>query len=165
MPILQQLTPEQFRKQLAGLTDVRDSGVLSSEGMREHGTNLAVAMAVAFNRRKLDVKTLWTRIDSAIQAGITAANGADIHALIDATCGHVLASPNAVVSDEFAALIGPLFDLDDDEAYALVKYLSRSRYTVIVFAKRAWEERKELRAAANRITEEQVAHAEPEVSE
>lgn len=107
-----------------------------------------------FNRRMMDAKLLWTRIDSAIQTGITAANGADIHALINSSCEHVMASPNAVLSAEFSGLVGPILDMDEDEAYAFVKHLAKSRYTLIAFTKKAWEERKELRAVAARIEQE-----------
>ena len=154
MPTLIELTPVEFRQQLAGLRDERGTAAFSTEAFREHATNLGVGLAMVFNRRSLDAKTLWTRIDSAIQAGITAANGADIHALINTACEHVMASPNAVLSDDWGGLIGPILDMDEDEAYAFVKHLAKSRYTLIAFAKKAWEERKELRAAAAKIEQE-----------
>lgn len=154
MPTLQALTPEQFRKELAGLTDHRSSAVFSTDSFRDHATNLAVALGIVFNRKSLDAKTLWTRIDSAIQTGITAANGADLHALLNAACEHVVASPNAVVSPEFEGLVMPILSMDEDEAYAFVRHLAKSRYTIVAFAKRAWDERKDLRAAVARIEKE-----------
>lgn len=154
MPTLKALTPDLFRKQLAGLHDVRASAAFSPEAFRDHATNLAVLLAIVFNRRKLDAKTLWTRIDSAIQCGVTAANGADIHALINAACEHVQAAPNAVVSEEWGLLAGGLFRLDDDEAYAFVRHLEKSRFTLIAFAKQAWEQRKEWREAASKLEKE-----------
>jgi hypothetical protein len=154
MPTLERLTPEQFRQQLAGLRDERGSAAFSIDAFREHATNLGVALALVFNRKSLNPVTLWTRIDSAIQTGITAANGADIHALINTACEHVMASPNAVLSAEFGGLIGPILDMEDDEAYAFIRHLARSRYTLIAFTRKAWTDRKDLIAAAARIDKE-----------
>lgn len=159
MPTLQKLTPAEFRKQLAGLRDERGSAAFSTDAFRQHGVDFVVALALVFNRRELDVKTLWTRIDSAITTGITEANGNDTHRLIDAACGHVLASPNAVVSSEFQSLTSGIFAMDEDESYAFVRHLAKSRYTLIAFGRQAWEERKELRKAAEAFA------AESEVAE
>lgn len=154
MPILEKLTPEMFRQQLAGLRDERGSAAFSVDAFRDHATNLGVALALVFNRRSLAATTLWTRIDSAIQSGITTANGADIHSLINTACDHVMASPNAVLSDDFSRLVGPILAMDEDEAYGFIRHLARSRYTLIAFTKQAWEDRKELRTAAARIEKE-----------
>lgn len=121
-----------------------------------------MALALAFNRAKLDAKTLWTRIDSAIEAGVVAANGSDVQAMIDAACGHVFAPPNAVVSEEFVGLITPLLAMDDDAAYAFVRHLAASRFTVIVFGRQAWEERKELRKKAETLAAEAAEQEETE---
>lgn len=160
---LKRMTTEEFRQKLAGLKDDRASGALSSEGFRDIAVDFAVALCLAFNRRQLDPKTLWTRLDSAIQKGISDACGGDIHALINAACAHVLAPPNAMVSPEFEALIAPMLKLDEDESYAFVRYLAKSRYTLIVFARKAWEERKELKKAAQKIDHEN-AESESEVT-
>lgn len=159
VPTLQKLTPEAFRRHLAGLEDVRGSQAFSTDAFREHATNLGLALALCFNRRKLDPTSLWTRIYSATQVGITAANGGDIEALLNAACGHVLASPNAVVSDEYSRLTSPLLAIDDDAAYAFLRYLAKSGYTMIQSTKAAWGERKELQKALKRIEEEQKAEA------
>jgi hypothetical protein len=113
-----------------------------------------VALALVFNRRSLDPKTLWPRIDTAVQSGLTAANGADVGAFVNAACEHLLASPNAVVSPEFSELMAPIFSLDEDAAYAFLRHLAASRYTFISFGKEEWEARKELKKAASRIDSE-----------
>lgn len=154
MPGLKTLTPEKFRRQLAGLEDDRASQVFDRDSFSQHSCDLVVALALVFNRAKLDPKTLWTRIDSAIEAGLSAANGSDTQALIDAACAHVMAAPNAVVSEEFATRIKPILELDDDAAYAFFRHLAGSRYTVIVFGQQAWEERKELRKTAEALAAE-----------
>lgn len=133
---------------------MRASGAFSPDAFREHSVNLLVGLAIVFNRKSLDAKTLWTRLDSAVQAGVTAANGGDTHALVNAACEHVMATANGMTSAEFGNLVGPILDLDEDEAYAFLRHLAKSRFTAIAFAKRAWDDRKELRQAASRITEE-----------
>lgn len=164
MSTLQVLTAEEFRRQLAGLEDVRGTAAFSTEAFREHATNFVVALALAFNRRALDATTLWTRIDSAIKRGVTAAQGGDVDALISSALSHVKASPNAVVSPEFAAMTDAIRALDEDAVYCFLRYLSDHAYTAIIAGKAAWETRKELRKALKAI-ETADAAGESEVTE
>lgn len=154
MNSLEALTPDLFRKKLAGLTDDRGQVAFSNDSFRPLAIDLTVALALAFNRNKLDTLTLWTRIDSALGCGVSAANGGDVYALVDAACGHVHASPNAIVSAEFVGLAKPVMDLDEDAAYGFVKYLSKSRFTVIALARQSWEERRELIKRSKELAKE-----------
>lgn len=159
MPVLRKVSAAEFRRELAGLLDKRDSGAFSDDKMQQLAIDLYVALAVLFNRRKLDAKTIWTRLDSAVQRGCSAANGGDVTALVNACCQHVMAAANGMVAPEVQGLLFPILQMDSDAAYAFVRFVEQRRFTLLAFAQKAWGERKELLKIAREIERAQEEEA------
>lgn len=147
--LLPRLSPESFRRMLAGLADdTSEPGWL--EDFREAGARLALIMARFYDRTKLEPIKLWERIGSGIAAACEQVDDGDLDRLISICLDHVCASHSAVAADqEFAPVIQTLSERDESWRLQLVRYLKTHSYTILIHGRKLWEERKEVRLEAN----------------
>lgn len=137
------LDAQEFRRRLAGLEDVEASGAFSPDDFRDIASDFVCALAVVFNRKDLDAKTLWSRIGSAIETGIVEAQGGDIDRFENHCLSHILAPISIVAaSDAYGQYTEPMRRMDEDARVAFIRYLSKHLYPAVVFGRRKWEERK-----------------------
>lgn len=120
------------------------SGAFSPDDFREHAANFVCALALVFNRKELDPKTkLWSRIGSAIESGLTEAQGGDLDRFENHCLEHILAPISMVAASEsYASYTACVRALDEDGRVAFVHYLSNHLYPAIIFGREKWEERK-----------------------
>lgn len=140
---LNKLDAEEFRRRLAGLEDVEASGAFSPEDFREIAADFVCALAVVFNRRELEPKTLWSRIGSAIESGIVEAQGGDLERFENHCLSHIKAQIAVVAASEaYGEYTADLRKMDADAKVGFVRYLSTHLYPATIFGRQRWEERK-----------------------
>jgi len=134
------LDAAEFRRQLAGLSDIGSGEDQSGKYYRELSAEFVLLLAIAFNRQELDATTLWTRIESGIQKGLAEANGTDVERLVSSCLSHVMANVNVVVANERALEIQhKIYDLDEAARLSLCAYLAKHRYTALTLGRDLWE--------------------------
>lgn len=132
----------EYRRQLAGLSDQQASSAAVSDAS-EDASDLVLLLAICFNRKLLDAKTLWTRIESAITKAIHEVEPSDTEAFVSTCLEHVKADANVAACQVDSVRIQKhLYDLDAPDRLALVQYLSDHRFPVIMIGRSKWEERK-----------------------
>src|SRR3990167_5209566 len=99
MSAIQQLDAAEFRRRLAGLSDAGGGEDLIPEEYRDLASDYVLLLAICFNRDRLDAKTLWTRIDSAIERGLAECDGEDIERFVSVGMEHVFAYVNVVATN------------------------------------------------------------------
>lgn len=151
--MMEVLNAVEFRQRLAGLADVAGGQDELPDMFRDLASDYVLLLAMVFNRKRLDAKTIWTRIDSAIQSGLAECDGEDIERFCDVGFNHVQATPNVVACHGGALDIQQqLYSLDEESRVCFLQYLSRHRYPAIVFGRQKWEERKtELQRVADEL--------------
>jgi len=133
-----------FRRKLAGLCDATEGEEMNAEDYRELAGDFVLLLAICFNRKSLDAKTIWTRIDSAIQKGLADCDGEDISQFTNTCLEHVMASVNVVAAQEDCICIQTkLYGLEKQQAVFLLQYLAKHRMPAIVWGRERWENRKE----------------------
>jgi hypothetical protein len=137
------LDAAEFRRRLAFQEDTQANADYSPELQREKAADFVCALALVFNRKVLDAKTLWSRIGSAVETGVVAARGGDLERFEHHCLCHVKASVSLVAaSEDYARLTARLRQLDDDGRLHFIRYLSEHLYPAVIFGRAKWEERK-----------------------
>ena len=143
--MIEELTPELFRQKLAGLIDEADGESDWAEEYREIASDFVLLLAIGFNRRELDAKTIWARIDGAIQKGLAECDGVDVDRLMSTCLDHVMASVNVVATQSRALEIqASIVAMPKERRAYFCQYLARHRYAAIVLGRQKWEAHKEL---------------------
>ncbi len=149
----------EFRRSLAGLSDTAGNQDANAVEYRELASDFVLLLAICFNRRQLEVTTLWNRIDSAIQKGLAECNGDDLDRFVSAALEHIIAPVGVVASQDDAIRIQEeLSGLGDDARLYFLQYLAKHRYPAIVMGRNKWQELKEQKAFAKQA--EQLAKSE-----
>lgn len=138
------LDAAEFRRKLAGLCDATEGESFNAEDYRELAGDVVFLLAICFNRKQLDAKTIWTRIDSAIQKGLSDCDGEDISQFINSCLEHVLANVNVVACQDDAVRIQTvLYGLEKEQSVFLLQYFAKHRMPAISWGVQKWNERKE----------------------
>ncbi len=139
---------DDFRRTLAGIVDPdRRMTAGDTAALRETAKRVVVALCLHFGR-ELDRKTLWSRIDSALQSACARVSDGDRERWLDLLLEHVRADP--VMAAACPYLLGVRAELmTPDEAHrkAFLRYVESRRYAVIAFGRAAWHEYKQANAA------------------
>lgn len=142
--MIENLDAELFRQKLAGLVDESDGESDWAEQYRDIASDFVLLLAIGFNRRQLEVTTLWERIDSAIQKGLAECDGVDVDRLMSTCLEHVLAPINIVAAQEKALEIqSAITHLPKERRAYFCQYLSKHRYAAIVLGREKWLQHKE----------------------
>jgi len=148
------LNAELFRQKLAGLVDEADGESDWAEQYREIASDFVLLLAIGFNRKELDAKTLWTRIDSAIQKGLAECDGIDVERLMSSCLSHVMAPINVVATQEKALEIqATITKLPKERRAYFCSYLAKHRYAAIVLGREKWESQKQVQKEARQLAE------------
>ena len=139
MPI-EKLDAGEFRRRLAGLSDVGAGEDQSPKLYRDMCSEFVLLLAIAFNRLELEALTLWTRIDSGIQKGLSECGGTDVERLVSVCLDHVKAEASRVVADDRCVEIqSKLYNLDDSARVAFIAYLAKHRFVALTLGRDLWE--------------------------
>lgn len=132
-----------FRAALAGLADPdRQLTTGDHASFRPKAARLVVALCLHFGR-DLDRKTLWSRIDSGLQAACAKVSDGDLDRWLDLLLEHVRADPaRAAACPQLTGLRADLIGPDEAHRRAFVRYVETRRYAVLAFGRAAWGEYK-----------------------
>lgn len=152
--MIEVLDADLFRQKLAGLVDEADGETDWSEQYRDISSDFVLLLAIGFNRRELEAKTLWSRIDSAIQKGLAECDGVDVDRLVSTCLGHVLAPINVVATQGKALSIqSTISNLPRERRAYFCQYLAKHRYSAIVLGREKWQSHKEIQKEVKQLAE------------
>lgn len=132
------------------------------EEHKRFATELCLMLATHFNRKSLEVVTLWSRIGSALATAAAKVQDGDLATLITLCLEHVKAHPGIFAADDIAVkLVAALAEKTPEWRQSFVRYIATRSYVVIIFARAKWEEVKADRSAMweNRRAEIEAAEA------
>lgn len=136
------LTPEVFRKKIAGLVDEsRDLSESDIEDMKSTAVRFVSILASLFGD-DLDRKTLWERIGSGISVGI-AKSGDDASHFANECLMHIKAAPGEVAAS--APMTSFMLQLDarpQSWHKQFLGYIHKHNYIIVMYARARWEEYK-----------------------
>lgn len=141
---------EDFRKALAGVADPdRKLSVGDSASFRPMAERVVVFLCRVFGDA-LDKKTLWTRIDSGLQAACAKVSDGDTEAWLCMLFDHVRGEVGTMSEDKQAELLGLLADLESRDAAhkkAFVRWVETRRVAVMAHGRAAWDRWKQTNRA------------------
>ena len=143
LAMIGELTTEQFRQKLAGLSDPQATVADDRRGeIKELCIRFAAELPALFGE-DLDRKTMWDRIGSGLQSAFAKTSGGDQEFFIQQVLTHVLASPSAaaanpVIGEILIALGG--WSLEDRQAW--LGYFNTHLIPLLVHARARWTARK-----------------------
>lgn len=162
---LQELDAAEFRRQLAGLSDQTRGEEFDNQTYKELATKLVLLLYIAFNSRKLDPKSIHSRIESAVNKGLADCDGEDVSQLIGTALKHVMANINTVTCQEdCVAIQQEIYSLETRQATCLIQYLGKHTMPAIAWANEQYKARKEEIAAQKAMLEIEEAKKEEVMS-
>ena len=158
---LKELDAAEFRRQLAGLSDQTGGEEFDTDAYKELSTKLVLLLYIAFNGRKLDAKTIHSRIESAINKGLADCDGEDISQFVNTALNHVMANINTVTSQpDCVDIQSELYELQPRQAVCLLQYLEKHTMPAIAWANQRYKSKKEEYAAQKAMLEIEQAKKE-----
>lgn len=141
-----------FRQKLAGLVDPDSSDDSDVGEMREEqkrlATELCLMLATHFNRKTLEVVTLWSRIGTALATASVKVQDGDMSRFCTLCLETVKAHPGIFAADENAhALVTNLIGKSPEWRQSFVRYIADRSYIVAILARAGWEDVKAERSA------------------
>jgi len=144
VPLIEGLTPEQFRQKLAGLLDPREQ---LTPQHRQEIKDLAikfVAVLPAVFGEGLDRLTMWEKIASALEVAFAKTAGADHEFFIEQVMKGILADrAKASANQQLAEVIATLEQWGTEQRHAWINYFGTHLVPVLVHARNQWTRRKE----------------------
>jgi hypothetical protein len=128
-------------------------------------TELCLMLATHFNRKSLEVVTLWSRIGTALATAAVKVQDGDMARLITLCLEHVKAHPGIFAADEAAGkLVADLMSRPPEWRQSFVRYIAGRSFIVIILARAAWENVKAEKAAMWEARRREIEAAEGEVA-
>lgn len=140
-PPLAVLDAEAFRRQLAGLADP-DRGATPAEDVEIRDTlkRFCSVLAHLFSE-ELDRVTLWSRIDSALEAACAKVADGDFERWASLCLDHVKAdAARAAACDALGQILGTAAVRTPEWRQAFIRRAAAVRYAVVVAARARWED-------------------------
>lgn len=141
---------DEFRRRAAGLTDPaqRSAGAADEASIKEEATQLCLTLCELFGDG-LDRLTLWDRIASALVTAAAKCDDGDLDRFASLCLEHVKADAAAAARHEgFSAWVTTSATRDAAYRQAFVRHVALKAPVVLVYARAAWEARKQTRRAA-----------------
>lgn len=134
---------EDFRKALAGLADPdRKLSAGDQASFRPKAERVVVLLCRVFGEA-LDRKTLWSRIDSGLQAACAKVSDGDLEAWLSLLFDHVRGEAGTLSDAEHADFLGLMADLcapDAAHRKAFARWVETRRVAVVVYGRQAWDQ-------------------------
>ena len=141
---VEKLTPEEFRRKIAGLENQTKIKEADRQNLRDEAVRFSTILARLFSD-DLDRMTLWERIGSALVVSVAKCGG-DIDAFVNHALAHIHASPASVAaSEEILQVIETYGTRPSDWKAEYLSYISRHHYIILVHARARWNEVKSRR--------------------
>lgn len=136
------------------------------EEQKRLATELCLMLATHFNRRILQVVTLWSRIGTALATASVKVQDGDMHRFCTLCLETVKAHPGVFAADDTAAgLVTELIGKSPEWRQSFVRYIAGRSYIVVILARAAWEVVKAERAAMWEQHRKEMEAAERALSE
>lgn len=135
------------------------------EEQKKLATELCLMLATHFNRKSLEVVTLWSRIGTALATASVKVQDGDMARFCTLCLETVKAHPGIFAADEKAGnLIAALIGKSSEWRQSFVRYIAGRSYIIIVLGRAAWEEVKTERAAMWEQRRREIEAAEGEAN-
>lgn len=136
------LTPEKFRQALAGFTDAAIINISDKENIKNEAIRYCSILASLFGS-DLDRMTLWDKIGTSIEsAGMKSKT--DIEQFMNYCLDSIQAEHSRVASSEsLLSIIQSWNSKPESWKIQLIQYLTKNKFTVLIFARERWNEFKE----------------------
>lgn len=149
-----ELNAAEFRRQLAGLSDETNGEEFDTDKYRDLATKFVLLLYICFNGRKLDPKSIHSRIASAVNKGLADCDGEDVSQMVNTALKHVMSNVNTITCQEdCVAIQQELYSLEQHQCVCLVQYLGKHTMPAIAWANERYQQRKEEIAAQKTILE------------
>lgn len=140
---IEPLNAEVFRRELAEVTKPPQVEVPTDQ-LRDIASELGFVLAITFNRRVLEVVTLWDRIASGLNVACQEVDDGDVERIVNICLDHVKADPARVAAcPQLADLLGVLLPLSLEQKKVFVEYLKKHLYLAVIYGRKKWEQFKE----------------------
>lgn len=145
LPLLGELSTEEFRQRLAGLIDPSEQlGLTDREEVRLTAIDFAACLPQVFGD-DLDRTTLWDRIGSGLQTAFAKTVGDDVEFFISEVCRHIHAGTAAARCEALCEITMRVSAWECEQREAWMRYLTTHLPIVLVHARAAWESQKKTR--------------------
>jgi hypothetical protein len=148
IPLLGELTTEEFRQKIAGLIDPQEA---QSPERRQELKDLSIKFAAALPEvfgSELDRITMWDRIGTGLQAAFAKTAGDDHEFFIQQVFEHIKAEPSkASICQAIGEVIATLGGWTSSDRQAWITYFSTHLIPILVHARAGWTQTKETRKA------------------
>ena len=137
---------EAFRRKLAGLSSPDRRGETDRAEIRDLAVRWVTILARLFGD-DLDRKTLWDRIDSAIESACSKVADGDMDRWATLCLEHVKASPGkSAACDALTHMLTLWTEATAEQNIEFVAYCARHRYSLLVHGRAAWQDEKAAKA-------------------
>lgn len=135
---------EEFRRRLAGFADRgRQIQQIEQTAFRQIAEDFVVSLCLVFGD-SLDRKTLWSRIDSGLQAACASVDDGDTDRWLDLLLDHVKADAARVVRLGLLRNVRTsLASKDETHRREFLRWVESRRYAVLTHGRAAWDRWKE----------------------
>jgi hypothetical protein len=140
---IEPLNAEVFRRELAEV--IKPSQVeVHTDRLRDIASELGFVLAITFNRKVLEVVTLWDRIASGLNVACQEVDDGDVERIVNICLDHVKADPVRVAAcPQLADLLEELLSLSSEQKKVFVEYLKKHLYLAVIYGRKKWEQFKE----------------------
>jgi hypothetical protein len=142
LPLLGELTTEQFRQKLAGLIDPQSQTPQRREELKALAVQFAGCLPTMFGDN-LDRKTLWDRIGTGLQSAFAKTAGDDHEFFIQQVLEHIKSEPSKASSNlQLADVIATLDEWSASDRQAWITYFHTHLIPILVHARVVWTKAK-----------------------
>jgi len=143
---IQFMSPEEYRRQLAGLIDQDAIAEKSDrESQRTRIREIAIRFASLLPRlvgEQIDRKTMWARLATAIESAAAKTPGGDFELFCQHVLEHIVAEPGKVSENsDLHELLSIVREWPQADREALLEYCQTRLLTVLSFARNNWVNR------------------------
>jgi hypothetical protein len=140
------IDPKQFRLKVAGLIDPnRKTGQAEEASIKEEAKSLCLILCELFGE-SLDRMTLWDRIATALKTSAAKCDDGDTDRFVSLCLESIKADDAAAARhQEFSWWVSTMSARDDAHRQAFIRHINTKTPIVLVHARNAWEERKQIK--------------------
>ena len=151
LPLIGELTTEQYRQKLAGLIDQdADKNEADIAKLKKLAVDFVAILPEVFGD-SLDRLKIWDRISSGLVAANAKATNTDHERFVQLVLDHIKADPAMAGRNEnLAAMLGSLETLSVTDRDSWIVLFGSHLVPILVKARVAWNEKKLLRAKTKR---------------
>lgn len=138
---MEKLTPQEFRRKLAGLFEKEPVTESVKENIKQEAIRFVSILPKVFGS-DLDRMTLWERIPSALETASSKVSD-NAEKFINECLSHIKANINNESSELLFSIITTLSSRPKDYQEDFISYIRNNGYVITIYAKKRWNEIKD----------------------